>query len=132
MGTNYAPLLADLFLYSYGNEFLNKLINEGKRKLARKFSLSYRNTDDLISFNNKRFNDLQKSEIAQISGKIYTLKFMFEKLYVYKYLILAAWKDISQHCDNQSGYIMTVSLDAKDHLLTDYLISIQFRWSNLK
>ena len=33
MGTNCAPLLADLFLYSYDNEFLDKLINEGKRNL---------------------------------------------------------------------------------------------------
>ena len=34
-----APLLADLFFYSYENEVLNKLIKEGKRKLARKFNL---------------------------------------------------------------------------------------------
>ena len=33
MGTNCAPLLADLFPYSYENELLDKLINEGKRKL---------------------------------------------------------------------------------------------------
>ena len=51
MGTNCAPLLADLFLYSYENEFLDKLIKEGKRKL------SYRYIDDLISFRNKRFKD---------------------------------------------------------------------------
>ena len=40
MGTNCAPLLADLFLYSYENEFLDKLIKEGKRKLARKFTVT--------------------------------------------------------------------------------------------
>ena len=57
MGTNCAPLLADLFLYSYKNEFLDKLIKEGKRKLARKFNLSCRYIDDLISFNNKRFKE---------------------------------------------------------------------------
>ena len=57
MGTNCAPLLADLFLYSCENEFLDK-IKEGKRKLARKFNLSYRYIDDLISFNNKRFKEL--------------------------------------------------------------------------
>ena len=57
MGTNSAPLLADLFLYSYENEFLDKLIKQGKRKPARKFSLSYRYIDDLISFSNKRFNE---------------------------------------------------------------------------
>ena len=58
MGTNCAPLLADLFLYSYENEFLDKLIKEGKRKLARRFNLSCRYIDDLISFNNKRFKEL--------------------------------------------------------------------------
>ena len=57
IGTNCAPLLSDLFLYSYENEFLDKLIKEGKRKLARKFRLSYRYTDDLISFSNKRFKE---------------------------------------------------------------------------
>ena len=57
MGTNCAPLLADLFLYSYENEFLDKLVKEGKRKLARKFNLSYRYIDDLISFNNKRYKE---------------------------------------------------------------------------
>ena len=35
MGTNCVPLLADLFLYSYESEFLDKLVNEGKRKLAK-------------------------------------------------------------------------------------------------
>ena len=50
-GTNCAPLLADLFLYSYENELLDK------RKLAKQFNLSYRYTDDLTSFNNKRFRE---------------------------------------------------------------------------
>ena len=57
MGTDCAPLLADLFLYSYENEVLDKLIKEGKRKLARRFNLSYSYIDDLISFNNKRFKE---------------------------------------------------------------------------
>ena len=68
MGTNCAPLLADLFLYSYENEFLDKLIEEGRRKLARKFNLSYYYIDDLISFNNKRFiefiSDIHPKELA--------------------------------------------------------------------
>ena len=54
MGTNCAPLLADFFLYSYKNEFLNKLIKKEER---RKFNVSYCYTDDLISFNNKRFKE---------------------------------------------------------------------------
>ena len=42
VGANSAPLLTDLFLYSYENEFLDKLIMASQRKLARKFNLSYR------------------------------------------------------------------------------------------
>ena len=53
MATNFAPLLADLFLYSYKNDISDKLIKEGKRKLARKFNLSYHYIDDLISINNE-------------------------------------------------------------------------------
>ena len=68
MRTNCAPLSADLFLQSCQNEFLDKLIKEGRRKLARKFSLSYRYTYDLISFNNKRFkkfvSDIYCKELA--------------------------------------------------------------------
>ena len=44
MGTNCALLLDDLFLYSYENEVLDKLIKEANRKLARKFNLSCRYT----------------------------------------------------------------------------------------
>ena len=36
MVTNCVPLLADLFLYSYENEFLDKLIEEGKIKLQER------------------------------------------------------------------------------------------------
>ena len=38
--------------------FSDKLIKKGKRKLSRKFNLSYRHIDDLISFDNKIFEEL--------------------------------------------------------------------------
>ena len=41
MGTNCAPLLADLFLYSYESEFLDNMIRGGHRKLPRSFNLCY-------------------------------------------------------------------------------------------
>ena len=84
MGTNCAPLLADLFLYSYEYEFLDKLIKEGKRKLARKFSLSYRYFDDLISFNNKRFKEF----ISDIYPKELTVSETIESTSVASYLDL--------------------------------------------
>ena len=60
MGTNCAPLLAGLFLYSYESGFLDSLVESGHRKLAWSFDLCYRYIDDLIVFNNKRFIDYVK------------------------------------------------------------------------
>ena len=60
MGTNCAPLLVDLFLYSYENEFLDNMIKSGHRRLAWSFNLCYRYIDDLIVFNNKTFLDYLK------------------------------------------------------------------------
>ena len=60
MRTNCAPLLADVFLYSYENEFSDNMIRSGHRRLARSFNLCYRYIDDLIVFNNKKFLDYLK------------------------------------------------------------------------
>ena len=60
MGTNCAPLLADLFLYLNENEFLDNMIRSGHMRLARIFNLCYRYTDDLIVFSNKEFLDYLK------------------------------------------------------------------------
>ena len=57
MGTNCAPLLADLFLYSYESEFLDNMIRSGQKELPRSFKLCYQYIDDLIVFNNKKFGD---------------------------------------------------------------------------
>ena len=65
------------FLNSYENEFLDKLIKKGKRKLARKFNLSYCYIDDFICFKNKIFKKFisgiypKKLTISETTG--YTL-----------------------------------------------------------
>ena len=105
MGTNCALLLADLFHYSYENEFLDKLIKEGKRKLARKFNLSYHYTDDLISFNNKRFKEL----ISDIYHKELTISETTESTSVASYLDLLFTRDKSNNittklCDKRDAF----------------------------
>ena len=57
MGTNYAPLLADLFLYYYEAEFIQTLIKSGKGHLAKSFCFIYRYIDDVLSINNPKFGD---------------------------------------------------------------------------
>ena len=57
MGTNCAPLLADLFLYSYEAEFIQMLQRQGQKKLASSFNFTYRYIDDVLSLNNSNFSD---------------------------------------------------------------------------
>jgi hypothetical protein len=57
MGTNCAPLLADLFLYSYEADFIDGLLKQKQKKLAHSFNFSFRYIDDVLSLNNSRFGD---------------------------------------------------------------------------
>jgi hypothetical protein len=41
MGTNCAPLLADLFLYSYESEFLQNLVKDKKIHETRAFNFTF-------------------------------------------------------------------------------------------
>ena len=50
-----APLLVDLFLYSYESEFLQKFVKDKKIHEARAFNFTYRYIDDVLSINNSRF-----------------------------------------------------------------------------
>jgi len=53
IGTNCAPLPADLFLYSYESEFLQKLVKDKKMHEARAFNFTYRYIDDVLSINTR-------------------------------------------------------------------------------
>ena len=119
METNCAPLLADLFLYSYENEFLDKLIKEGKRKLARKFNLSYRYTDDLISFNNKRFKEF----ISDIYPKELTISETTESTSVASYLDPLFTRD-------KSNNITTKLFDKRD-AFGFHIVNFPFMSSNI-
>ena len=121
VGTNCAPLLADLFLYSYiyENEFSDKLIKEGRRKLARKFNLSYRYIDDLISFNNKRFKEF----ISDIYPKKLTISETTESTSVASYLDLLFIRD-------NSNNITTKLYDKRDTFIF-HIVNFPFMSSNI-
>ena len=119
MGINCAPLLADLFLYSFENEFLDKLIKEGKRKLARKFSLSYCYIDDLISFNNKRFKEF----ISDFYPKELTISETTESTSIASCLDLLFIQD-------KSNYITTKLYDKRD-AFGFHIVNFPFMSSNI-
>jgi hypothetical protein len=57
VGTNCAPLLADLFLHVYEADFLQGLLKYKDRELAQTFNSSFRYIDNVLSLNNARFGD---------------------------------------------------------------------------
>ena len=42
MGTNCAPLRADLFLYSYDADSIQRLLKKNEKELARSFNFTFR------------------------------------------------------------------------------------------
>ena len=57
MGTTCDRLLVDLFLYSYEEDFIQRLLKKNEKKLARTFNYTFRYIDDVLSQNNSRFGD---------------------------------------------------------------------------
>ena len=119
MGTNCAPLLGDLFLCSYENEFLDKLIKEGKGKLARKFNLSYRYIDELTSFNNKRFNEF----IFDIYPKELTISETTASTSIASYLDLRFTRDENNN--------ITTKLYNKLDAFGSHIVNFPFMSSNI-
>jgi hypothetical protein len=56
METKCAPLLADLFLYSYEAEILQRLTKDSKITEAKIFNLTFRYIYDVLTINNKIAN----------------------------------------------------------------------------
>ena len=57
MGTNYAPLLADMFLYSDEAGFIQRILKKNEKKLSRSLNFTFQYIDDVLSLNNSRFGD---------------------------------------------------------------------------
>ena len=100
-------------------EFLDKLVKEGKRKLARKFNLSYRYIDDLISFNNKRFKEF----ISDIYPKALTVSETTESTSIASYLDLLFIQD-------KSNNILTKLYDKRD-TFGFHIVNFPFMSSNI-
>ena len=72
MGTDCAPFLANLFLYSYECEWMDKMHKENKTDFLKKFDFCSRYIDDLLCINNdelmdKVMTDIYPSELSLTS-----------------------------------------------------------------
>ena len=77
MGTNCAPLLADLFLYYHKAGFIQEFLRKKDKKLTISLNFTFRYKDDVLSLNNSKFGDyverIYPNEL-EIWDIIYTVK----------------------------------------------------------
>ena len=95
MGTNCAPLLADIFLYSYEVEYIQSLLSTGRKQLASRFNFTYRYIDYVLSINNPEFENYL--------GQMYPVELVIKDTTEsntsasYLNLLLSIWKDCQLH-----------------------------------
>ena len=58
MGTNLAPLVADLFLFSYEKDFMKSLSRENQADIIEAFNSTSRYLDDLLNIDNIYFDQM--------------------------------------------------------------------------
>ena len=71
MGTNCAPLIADLFLFCYERDFMLSLSENGQADIIEAFNSTFRYLDDLLNIDNPYFK--------QMVGQIYPTELELNK-----------------------------------------------------
>ena len=71
MGTNCAPLVADLFLFCYERDFMLSLSDNNQTDIIEAFNSTSRYLDDLLKFDNPYFE--------QMVGQIYPTELQLNK-----------------------------------------------------
>ena len=71
MGTNCAPLVADLFLFCYEREFMLSLSDNNQAEIIEAFNSTSRYLDDLLNIDNSYFE--------QMVGQIYPTELQLNK-----------------------------------------------------
>ena len=119
MGTNCAPLLADLFLYSYENEFLDKLIKEGKDSLLESSIYHIVTSMTLSLLIIKDFKEF----ISHIYPKELTISETTESTSVASYLDLLFIRDNNNN--------ITTKLYEKRDMFGFHIVNFPFMSSNI-
>ena len=58
MGTNFAPLVADMFLFCYERDFMKDLSNDNQADIIKAFNSTSRHLDDLLNIDNPYFEGM--------------------------------------------------------------------------
>ena len=71
MGTNFAPLVADLFMFCYERDFMLSLSDNNQTDIVEAFNSNSRYLDDLLNIDNPYFE--------QMVGQIYPTELQLNK-----------------------------------------------------
>ena len=63
MGTTYAPLVANLFLFCYEREFMNEFFDDNHFDIIKAFNSTSRYLDNLLNIDNPYFEGMVKQII---------------------------------------------------------------------
>ena len=70
MGTNCAPLVADLFLFCYERDFMMSLSDDKQADVIDAFKTTSRYLDDILNINNVYFDNMVSQIYHQSSNLI--------------------------------------------------------------
>ena len=90
MGTNCAPLVADLFLFCYERDFITSLSNDDQADIIETFNSTSRDLDDLPNIDNPYFegmvNQIYPLELKLNKANTSDTDFFF--IYIYPFLMV--------------------------------------------
>ena len=117
--TNYAPLLDDIFLYSYDAKFIQSLPPAWKKQLSSQFNFTYRYIDGVLWINYPDF----ESYLRQMYPAEIEIKDTTETKFSVSYLILLL-------SIGRDGQLRTSLFDKRDHLIF-HITNLIFLSSNI-
>ena len=90
MGTNCAPLVADLFLFCYERDFMLSLLNANQSEVIEAFNSTSRSLDDLLNIDNNFFdsmvNHIYPSELQLNKANVSDTEASVLDLHLYIYI----------------------------------------------
>ena len=72
MGTNCAPLVADLFLFCYERDFFMSLSDDKQGDISDAFNTTSRFLDDILNINNVYFDTISVGPCVEIWAPVCT------------------------------------------------------------
>ena len=115
MGTNCAPLVADLFLFCYERDFILSLSEDNQSDVIEAFNSTSRYLDDLLNIDNNFFDSMV--------NRIYPSELQLNKANVSD--AEASFLDL--HLSLLDGFVNTKIYDKRDNFDFD-IVNFPFRW----